>query len=60
MLALKSAVGILALLAILACGDSADELSPTATPPSIQFATSPGATSTSADDRVRLRYRHST
>ena len=51
MLALNSALGILALLAILACGDSAGELSPTATPPSIQFATPPGATSTSADDR---------
>ena len=51
MLALKSAVGILALIAIVACSDSADELSPTATPASILFATPPAATSTSADDR---------
>ena len=48
---LNLAVGALALLAILACGDSTEQPSPSPTPQSMLFATPPSATSTGADDQ---------
>ena len=47
---LSLAVGALALLAILACGDSTEQLSPSPTPQFVLFATPSSATSTGADD----------
>ena len=43
-------VSVLALLAILACGDSAEEPAPSPTARSVLFATPPAATSTGAGD----------
>ena len=45
-----STIVLLALLAILSCGDSTGEPVPSATPPSVLFATPPSAASTGADD----------
>ena len=46
------AAGVLALLAILACADSAEQPSPSPTPQSLLFATPPSAASTGADDQA--------
>ena len=45
-----STIFLLALLAILSCGDSTEEPVPSPTPRSVLFATPPSATSTGADD----------
>ena len=45
-----STIVLLVLLAILSCGDSAEEPAPSPTPRSVLFATPPSAVSTGADD----------
>ena len=47
---LMAAVSVLALLAMIACGDSMDDAVPTPTEQSVMFATPPAATSTGVDD----------
>ena len=47
---MMATVSVLALLAILACGDSAEEPAPSPTARSVLFATPPAATSTGSDE----------